>query len=368
VARDHPDRPFSWQATLWHEMAHVFSLQLSDYRVPRWLTEGISGYEEYRRNPAWGRELALEYANLLSKGRAFFVKDLPQAFKRPETLALAYFEASLVVEHIVEVAGEAGLRRLLQAYAERATDEEALSKAVGRSVDALDQSFRAFIAKRYEPLSRAMRDPSRQVPPTDMAALQARAAAEPDSYVSQMTYGRALVRAGQQAAAVAPLERAATLAPMAQGDDSPRALLAAIAEASGDLTKARRELVELLRYDHTNTGAARRLAALAARAKATDEETAALRFVADLDPFDADVHGVLGRRMLAGGQQAAALVEFQAALALGPTNRAEANTDVADVLVRMGRKDEARSHVMQALKEAPTYERALDLLLSISGK
>jgi tetratricopeptide (TPR) repeat protein len=343
-------------------------LQLSDYRVPRWLTEGISGYEEHLRQAAWGRELALEYANQLSKGRTFFVKDLPQAFKRPQSLALAYFEASLVVEHIVEIAGEAGLQRLLQAYAGRATDEEALSKAVGRSVDALDQSFRAFIAKRYGALSEAMRDPPKDVAPDDLAGLQARASAAPGNFISQLALGRALLRTGKPAAAIGPLERAAALAPQAQGDDSPRALLAAIAEKSGDPARARRELRELLRYDHTNVSAARRLAALAAQAKDTADENFALRMVADLDPFDADAHGLLGRRLLAEKNHAAALVEFQAALALGPANRAEVNTDVAEALFRLGRKDEARTHVLRALAEAPTFARAQDLLLSIAGR
>ena len=50
---------FSWQATLWHELAHVYTLQLSKYRVPRWLTEGISVFEDHRKQPAWGRELTL---------------------------------------------------------------------------------------------------------------------------------------------------------------------------------------------------------------------------------------------------------------------------------------------------------------------
>ena len=84
-----PPGTFSWHATLWHEIAHVFTLQLSDYRVPRWLTEGVSGYEEHRRHPAWGRELTLEYAHALSRGGTFGVKKLPEGFKRPETSSIA---------------------------------------------------------------------------------------------------------------------------------------------------------------------------------------------------------------------------------------------------------------------------------------
>jgi Flp pilus assembly protein TadD len=366
--RARPPGDFSWQATLWHEMAHVFTLQLSDYRVPRWLTEGISGYEEHLRHAPWGRELTLEYAGQLARGRTFGVKNLPQAFKQPESLALAYFEASLVVEHLVDLGGETALRRLLQAYAQRATDEEALSQALGQSVDALDQSFRAFIAKRYGALAEALGEPPRPVEAGDLTAIQARAAEAPDNYASQLSYGLALFRTKRLADAVAPLERAAALAPQAMGDDSPRALLAAIAEAAGDFDRARRELVELLKYDHTNVGAARRLAAVAARTNATADETAALRMIANLDPFDADAHGLLGRRLLASGEARAAVIEFQAALALGPANRAEAHTDLAEALLKSGRNADARTHVMAALQEAPTYARAQDLLLSITGR
>ena len=49
-----PPGSFSWQATLWHEMAHVITLQMSNQRVPRWLTEGISEYEEAQARPEWG--------------------------------------------------------------------------------------------------------------------------------------------------------------------------------------------------------------------------------------------------------------------------------------------------------------------------
>ena len=67
---------FSWQATLWHEMAHVITLQMSKQRVPRWLTEGISVYEETRAKPAWGRDMEVPFAMALERGQVLKLDDL----------------------------------------------------------------------------------------------------------------------------------------------------------------------------------------------------------------------------------------------------------------------------------------------------
>jgi len=366
--RARPPGDFSWQATLWHEIAHVFTLHASDFRVPRWLTEGASVYEEHLRNPAWGRELTLEFARELSAGRTFGVKNLPQAFKRPQSLALAYFEASLLVEHLVAQSGDAGLRTLLHAYGEGADDAAAFTKAFGQSVDEADASFRAFVEARYGDLSAAMVEPSPRLNPDDLNELRARAAADPGNFSVQMTLGQVLVRGEDFEAARAPLERAAALAPMASGEASPRALLATIAEVQKDPERARREWRALLEYDHTNVVAARRLAELAAQAGATDDEDFALSLIAEVDPFDAGVHVKLGRRLMARGEHAAALVEFDAALAVGPANRAEARTDRAEALLALGRRTEARREVMAALQDAPTFARAQDILLETMGR
>jgi tetratricopeptide (TPR) repeat protein len=366
--RARPPGDFSWQATLWHELAHVFTLHASDFRVPRWLTEGASTYEEFKRNPAWGREMHLEFARELSAGRTFGVKKLPEAFKRPESLALAYFEASLLVEHLVDVNGEAGLRTLLAQYASGADDTVAFAKAFAKSVDEVEASFKVFVDARYAKLAEAMKTPAREVKPGDLAGLRARAEADHGNFISQLSYALALVEAGSFADAKTPLERAAALAPMASGDSSPRYLLASIAETEKDTVRARRELLALLEHDHTNIVAARKLATLAEAAQAPDEEDRALRLVADLDPFDAGTHVKLGRRLMARRQFGEALIEFDAALALGPPNPAEAHTDRAEALLRLGRKDEARSAVMRALQDAPTYGRAQDVLLSVMGR
>jgi tetratricopeptide (TPR) repeat protein len=366
--RARPPGEFSWQATEWHELAHVFTLQLSKYRVPRWLTEGISVFEEHRRQAAWGREMTLEFAAALGRGKTFGVKGLPEAFKNPENFSMAYFEASLVVEHLVDLNGDAGVRTLLKAYADGATDAEAFTKAFGKSLDDIEASYKAFIDKRYGALREAMKAPPSQVEAEDIEGLKTRATVAPGNFASQLSFGQALVRSGDLSAAKAPLERAAALAPEASGAGSPHALLADIAAKDGDEATARKELRALLTWDHANVTAARRLAALAGAAKATDDEDFALRLVADLDPFDATTHGLLGRRLMAKNDQAGALVEFQAALAMGPTNLAEAHADVAEALLKLGRRDEAKREALAALKEAPTFARAQDLLLAAMGK
>ena len=367
--RARPPGDFSWQATLWHEMAHVYTLQLSKFRVPRWLTEGISVYEEHRKQPAWGRELTLEFAAELNKGRTFGVKKLPEAFKRPESLALAYFEASLLVEHLVALHGDAGLRTLLLAYADGAKDTDAFAKAFGRSVDDVEASFKKFVDERYGDLSKAMADPPTKVSPDDLNGLRLRAQQAPGNFLSQQAFGVALFRANQDNDARGPLEKAAELAPPATGLGSPRALLALMAERGGDLTRARRELRQLLVYDHTNVVAARKLAALAGDAPAAvDDRDYALRLVADIDPFDAQTHVQLGRRLFAKGTYAPALIEFKAAMALGPPNLAEAYTDIGETLFKLGRRDEAKSQTLLALEQAPTFARAQDLLLAILGR
>ena len=49
--------PFNWGNVLWHELAHVFAIQLSKNHVPRWFTEGLSEYETMIHRPEWKREL-----------------------------------------------------------------------------------------------------------------------------------------------------------------------------------------------------------------------------------------------------------------------------------------------------------------------
>ena len=365
---------FSWQATLWHELAHVITLQISNQRVPRWLTEGISVYEEGKARKEWGREMEVPFAMALQRKETLKLKDLNAGFTRPETIALAYYQASLLVDHIVTTYGQDAVRRLLVAYGQGLEGEAALEKGLGTSTEKLQASFDAAADKRFAALLSALRLPSNDGPPAPRPAqrsldeLKAAAAAAPDSYAAQMALGRALAEAGD-AAAFAPLERAATLVPVATGEASPNFLIGTLAEKLGDVPRAMRAYRALIDHDHAAVDPARRLAALAE--KTGDEATLQLAWdrIVALDPFDAVAHSGSGRLAMKRRDSVVAMREFKAALLTNVADKAGTHCDLGEAYLLANRPQDAKKEALAALEIAPAFERAQDLLLrAVEGK
>jgi tetratricopeptide (TPR) repeat protein len=367
-----PPGTFSWQATLWHELAHVITLQMSKQRVPRWLTEGVSVHEETRARPEWGRDMEVPFAAALERGEVLKLRDLNSGFTRPDTIALAYFQAALLVDHIVESKGEAALRALLRSYGEGLDQDAALSKGLGVTVDQLQATFDTALEARFAGLRAALRDslaprgrgdgPAVVRAEASLTDLRAAAAAKPGSYGAQLELGQALAAAGDKGA-FEPLERAAALVPVATGDDSPHAIMARLAEQLGDDARAAKEYLALLAHDHTAIDPARRLATLAEKLKDQAAAIVAYERIASLDPFDAQAHTGLGRLALQRQDAATAEREFRAALASGPADKAAAHVDLGETYLLRNRLPEAKKEALAALEIAPTFERAQELLL-----
>jgi Flp pilus assembly protein TadD len=70
---------------------------------------------------------------------------------------------------------------------------------------------------------------------------------------------------------------------------------------------------------------------------------------------------------LATGETADAVRNFRVALAAGAADRASAHADLAEALLQLGDRAEAKRQALAALEVAPTYERAQDLLLKLAG-
>ncbi len=365
--RARPPGSFNWQATLWHEMAHVFTMQLSKYRVPRWLTEGISVYEEGLRRPEWARDSELAFASAWAERKVSPLADLNSGFTRPDTIEVAYFQASLVVSLIVTQHGHGAINGMLRAYGDGADTEAALRKATGRGVADLQREFDAMLATRYAAVGKALQAPEGLDVPrgADVAAVKTIAAKHPGSYPVQMAAGQALAAAGAREDATAAFGRAAALVPSAVGASSPRAQIAAIAERAGDFPRALRELTSLVADDHTNIDAARRLVQLARRLG--DQEALVLAYdrIVTLDPFDSAAHSAYGQLAWVRRDMPLAAREFRAAIDAGPVDPVPAQCDLADVLLASGDRAGAKKAVIAALETAPTYERAQQILLRI---
>jgi tetratricopeptide (TPR) repeat protein len=357
---------FNWGVTLWHEMAHVITLQLSDQRIPRWLTEGISVFEEKRARPEWGREMDIPFARALDRKQVLPLKDLNSGFSNPETISLSYFQSSLVVDHIVEVYGQPKLKALVQSYATGIDTETAIRQVLGTEIDALQTTFDAFLDQRYGALRKALAVPDGLKEADSVDALRALAGKHPESFQVQVELATALRKTAPDEA-IAVFEKAAALVPNATGPDSPQAQIAEIALARGDKPRAIKALDTLTGFDHSDVASARKLASLLdPKTDAALLRTALTRAVA-VDPFDAASHTTLGRMALTSGNAEEAVHMFRVALAAGPVDKAGAHADLAEGLFEAGQRDEARKQALAALEIAPTYARAQDLLLKLAG-
>ncbi len=98
------ENPTNWQSVLWHEFCHVVTLELTKNKMPRWISEGISVYEERQKNPHWGETMIPPYREMILKGETTPISKLSSAFLNPKSglhVQFAYYQSSMVVEYLV---------------------------------------------------------------------------------------------------------------------------------------------------------------------------------------------------------------------------------------------------------------------------
>lgn len=368
VALDSPKaRPpgeFSWQETLLHELTHVITLQMSNNRVPRWLTEGISVWQERHARPDWGRETHVPFAQALEQDKILKLKDLNEGFQDPKMIVLAYYQASLVVDHLMTTYGPAKMNVLLRAYGKGLDTEAALKEAYGVSIDQIQQGFDAVLDRDFGALRRAMK---RIEIPADATVEQITALAQsnPESFAVHMRLGAALQKAGDTAGAIRELERAAQLIPGLTGEQNPHVAIAKIAIEKGDTARAIQALDAFLKVDGNEVEFARKRAQLLEPLGDAARTAAAYERVIDVDPFDTHAQTIVGRRALQRKDAPAAVHAFRAALASQPPDKAAAHFDLAQAYLVAGQAAEAKREALSALEIAPSFEAAQELLLKI---
>ncbi|MFN0066259.1 MAG: peptidase MA family metallohydrolase [Limisphaerales bacterium] len=359
----------NWEAVLWHEFAHVVTLQMTANKMPRWLSEGISVYEEGRENPSWGQRMTPRFRDMILRGDMPPIAGLSAAFLTPKTpfhLQFAYFQSSLAVQFLIEKHGLDALTAVLTDLKAGTPVNDALARRAAPLAE-LEKDFKAFAEARARGLGPGLdwEKPPESTPPAQVeATLAGWEQTRPTNYWVLQRQAERFTEEKNWAAAKAPLEKLVTLHPDQTGADSAWAQLAAVQRALGDTPAEQRTLEAYAARDAGATDAYLRLMELAAAA----EDWPAVRRYAEqflaVNPLVAPPHRLNAQAAEELGDGPAAIASWEAVLQLEPPDPAEVHFRLARLLHRSGHP-EARRQVLLALEEAPRHRAALALLLDM---
>ena len=156
------DDDFHWGTTLWHEMAHVFTLEATNHLVPRWFSEGVSVYEEWSTGPLPGRHIPLPVLAAIKEDKFLPVAELDRGFIRPTYEAqviVSYMQAGLICEYIAGRFGQEALARMLEEFRDGKDTAQAIQAALGISPGAVRRELRRLrrhAARRRRRAARAV--------------------------------------------------------------------------------------------------------------------------------------------------------------------------------------------------------------------
>jgi tetratricopeptide (TPR) repeat protein len=374
IAQDSPSAreagEFNWGSTLWHEYTHVITLQMTDYRIPRWFSEGLSVYEERRARPGWGDDWNMMFVGSFTAGRWFKIADLDAAFQRPrnpQDIPIAYFEASQICEFIVERFGFDAILNMLALYRDRARTPDVLRQVLKMSEADFDREFNAYVDGKVKPLQQALSTETNLVASLSKEEVVKQLATR-DTFALRIRAAELFAADNDLATAATHYIRALELFPYVTGKGNPYESLAKLLEQNGDRAQAAVVLEKLVSKDENNLEALKTIARLRSGLDQKQQALDALVASFYISPFDYNLHKQAGELSVDLKNYPQALTEFQAALALQPPNIAEANYNVATAYHALGRQPEAKRAVLRALEAAPRYEKAQELLLRIVGQ
>ena len=361
-----PAGSFNWGQTLWHEFAHVVHLQLTRNRIPRWLAEGIAVYETRIARPEWNIDLNVEFASAVERDDLLKVSELNSGFTRPksaEQVTLSYYQASIVVDYIVETYGFDAVLTMLHHYNEDKNTEQVIETTFDVSFDEFNEAFLAYAKIQTASARQAMRftpSPNKELTEAD---LRAEVEQHPESFYAHLYLGRLLTAQGGDDEAIDVLTKARTLLPNYIHPGNPYRLLVDIYRKRDDDDALIRELEALTLIDEDNIDANKELAQLYANRRQDADVIRVLSRGVMINPFDSKVRNMRGVAYERLQQQEEAITEFQAALAVETTDMVMGHYNLARVYLAANRKAEAKRSALDALEIAPNFLAAQEILL-----
>ncbi len=386
--------PANWESMLWHEFTHVITLQMTANKIPRWLSEGISVYEERQVSPSWGQRQDVHMHEALLGGKLRPMTHLSAAFltaKESSDLMFAYYESSLAVEFLMQRYGLDAMKKILADLNEGVELNKALAEHTA-AIPELEEAFGKYAlehAKSFGPelewdklpkdlvmeetdgtstnLAQEIRAGNLQVPNFlggSKTTLSKWVQDHPKNYWGLKALAHQRMNAKKWAEAKEPLEKLVELVP---GDISGGGSYPSLAYAHRQLNETNREEAVLAKWallDDTATDAYGRLMQLAStRQDWTNALENANRYLA-VQPVAPPAYRIIAQANEALNQPKPAIHAYRLLLQLDPPDPADTHFRLARLLHQENEPD-AKRQVLQALEEAPRFREAHRLLRAI---
>jgi tetratricopeptide (TPR) repeat protein len=298
----------NWGMVLWHELGHVFAIQLSNSRVPRWFTEGLSEYETLIARPDWRRENDADLYGAVANQALPSIGDLNSEFMQPDASAVvvAYYQSAVTIEYLVQTYGFPKIVLALQLFGKGSETADVLQAITGKPIAALDTEFRKYLDIRLKAYAGTFKLPTRGF--DDMTKLEIAADAAPKDAKAKANVALGYYYAGDA-------EKATTAAAAALVLDGKqpiaRYIQAEVVLHQGDIPKAKALYQGLVADGHDNFDLRSRLAQIAQGESKPGEVEQQLCAAKKLDPERSFPYQELAQVYEKAGQLPKALAELE---------------------------------------------------------
>lgn len=377
----------NWEDVLWHEFTHVVSLTITKNQMPRWLSEGISVYEEGQASPAWGEHLTPDARERILSGKMQPISNMSAAFLQAKDVhdtEFAYFESMLVVQFLIDHYGFDHLKALLHSLGDGVLMNDALAKNFA-PLGQLDGDFAKYatdLAKKYAPAwdftpphanAGDLAALATLLPPDVATKLTAPAPTAPATPVAASTSKNFFTRM-EQIQEMADKEDWAkardALTELTAGDfylpgpDNPYLLLAEICGQLKDAAGEKAALLTVAAHEGDSMPAAGRLLEIAQSEQDWPNVIKWGEAVLAIHPMAATAWRALLDGHEQRGENAPGIDAGLALITLEEPDLASLNFRVAKMMQSTD-VDGARRHVLEALEDAPRFRAAFDLLAAL---
>ena len=351
VALDSPSarKPgdFHWGTTLWHEMSHVFTLNMTGSRVPRWFTEGVAVHEETAVSPEWGDRLGPDEIMAIKEKKLLPVAELDRGFihpNAPQQVVISYFQGGRIVDFITEKWGWNTVLAMLKDFGAGSDTASVIRKELKMEPEEFDKQFLAKLEADTKNVVDHFKD-----------------------WRDQMKLVSDAIKKQDWDAAIKTGTTARDWYPDYVEAHSVYEMLAEAYEAKGDKAAATADLERYMKAGGRSPAVLKKLAKQLEDAGKKKEAAAALERLNFIYPNDSDLHQRLGALYLDESNGPGAIRELAAVVAFKPMDPAKAHYDLARAYRMNHDSEKAKDELLAALESAPGYRQAQKMLLELSA-